>query len=187
MTLFHKGKRMNPSSLQPVPFAESYWVIPGKFLAGEHPALWGQASTTKRIQSLLRSGITVFVDLTEHLHSERQYKEQLVQEAAEYGLAVSYRSFPIRDFTAPSIETVKQILDVLDQSLSAGKGVYVHCTAGIGRTGTIVGCFLARHGTTGQAALDRLNTLRSGMPSWYRQSPEDPDQVELVRGWQEGV
>ena len=35
----------------------------------------------------------------------------------------------------------------------AGRRVYVHCRAGIGRTGTVIGCYLAEQGLDGPAAV----------------------------------
>ena len=55
------------------------------------------------------------------------------------------------------------VLDMLDTALQAGQAVYLHCWAGIGRTGTVVGCYLVRHGLTGEQALARLVTLRAGL------------------------
>ena len=37
---------------------------------------------------------------------------------------------------------MREILDCLDDALRSGRKVYVHCRAGIGRTGTVVGCLL---------------------------------------------
>ena len=45
------------------------------------------------------------------------------------------------------------ILDAIDAALDGGKTVYVHCWGGVGRTGTVVGCWLVRHGKTGDEAL----------------------------------
>ena len=39
-----------------------------------------------------------------------------------------------------------RILDDVDAALADGGAVYVHCWGGIGRTGTVVGCWLVRHG-----------------------------------------
>ena len=36
---------------------------------------------------------------------------------------------------------------------------YVHCRAGIGRTGTVIGCYLAEQGLEGAEALRQLNQL----------------------------
>lgn len=179
---------MNHSNNPPVPFSDTYWVIPGQFLAGENPARSGdELITIQRVQALLRSGIAVFYDLTERVNGQIRYDTILYREAAEYGLAARYLNFPIIDFTAPSVETVKAILDSVDESLANQKSVYVHCHAGIGRTGTIVGCYLARHGLTGQEALDQLKLLRADMPLWFARSPEDESQVDLVRHWKTGT
>ena len=69
-----------------------------------------------------------------------------------------------------------RILDSIDASLAAGEVVYVHCLAGIGRTGTVIGCYLVRHGLSGEEALARVEALRGA-------GPETPEQRELVRSW----
>ena len=84
--------------------------------------------------------------------------------------------FAIPDRTCPSRETMTRILDRIDELLAAGEVVYVHCLAGIGRTGTVVGCYLVRHGTDGVTALATVERLR-GAP------PETPEQRRLVLGW----
>lgn len=179
---------MSSSTIPAVPFTDSYWVIPGQFLAGENPAKSADEPTiTRRVQSLLRLGISVFYDLTEPGNGRNRYDHILYREAAEYSLAARYLNFPIIDFTAPAVDTVKTILNSIDESLAANKLIYVHCYAGIGRTGTIVGCYLARHGAAGQAALDKLAKLRAETSSWFARSPEDSSQVELVLNWQAGT
>jgi protein-tyrosine phosphatase len=68
------------------------------------------------------------------------------------------------------------ILDRIDELLAAGEVVYVHCLAGIGRTGPVVGCYLVRRGMSGPDALDTVERLR-GAP------PETPEQRRLVLDW----
>lgn len=78
------------------------------------------------------------------------------------------------------------ILDAIDAQISNGRPVYLHCWGGVGRTGTIVGCWLARHGYAGNAALERLRELWSACPkSADRVSPEKLCQQRYVRDWQE--
>ena len=85
-----------------------------------------------------------------------------------------------------SPELTAAALDAIDEHMSQGRTVYVHCMGGIGRTGTIVGCWMARHGLTGQAALDRLRELWRACPkSQYSRSPESREQERYIREWKE--
>jgi protein tyrosine phosphatase len=59
----------------------------------------------------------------------------------------------------------------------------VHCWGGVGRTGTVVGCWLVRHGLAGGDALARVEALRATTPKANRPSPETDTQRDLVRGW----
>ena len=63
---------------------------------------------------------------------------------------------PIPDTGNPKPAQVESILDTIDTAIAAGRRVYVHCWGGIGRTGTIVGCYLVRHGLTGDQALAEI-------------------------------
>ena len=78
-----------------------------------------------------------------------------------------------------------ELLDRLRDALRAGRVVYLHCRAGIGRTGTVVGCLLAENGLSGQPALEELNRLwrQSGRAALWPRVPETPEQTEYVRRW----
>ena len=74
-------------------------------------------------------------------------------------------------------------LDTIDAALAAGGTVYVHCYAGIGRTGTVVGCYLARHGMRGEEALAEIARLRADISDGWITSPETAAQRDRVREW----
>jgi len=58
---------------------------------------------------------------------------------------------------------------------------------GRGRTGTVVGCFLARHGyASGHGILKLIQELRRDTEDHDRPSPETSQQIEMVVSWVEG-
>jgi len=48
----------------PVPFERSYWVVPGKFLAGAYPGDSDPEKAERKLRGLLAAGIRCIVDLT---------------------------------------------------------------------------------------------------------------------------
>jgi hypothetical protein len=124
-----------------------YWVEPGRLLAGRYPS---------SLDSLVDAGVTLVVDLTEE------------GERPAYDAPMRKVRLPIPDFSCPTPETVNEILDVIDAELAAGGLVFVHCHGGIGRTGTVVGCWLTRHG----GDLARLP-----------RPPETEEQRTLIASW----
>jgi protein-tyrosine phosphatase len=91
------------------------------------------------------------------------------------------------DFSVPdSPMQTKAILDEIDERVAKAELVYLHCWGGIGRTGLIVGCWLARHGLEGRAALECLRELWKHCPkSATRKSPETAQQEEYIIHWTE--
>jgi atypical dual specificity phosphatase len=69
---------------------------------------------------------------------------------------------PVRDFTAPSQEQIDRVLNFIRNALDHGKPVAVSCGAGIGRTGTILGCYLVSLGHTAEQAIQQLRSSRPG-------------------------
>ena len=163
------------------PIKQCYWVVPGKFLAGEYPGDRDKTASILKIGSLIKAGVSAFIDLTEENEGLRPYNE-LIGSA-------SHQRFPIRDVSIPkSSKVTVAILDAIDNHIEQGHIVYLHCWGGVGRTGVIVGCWLARHGYKGQAALDRLHNLWRKCPkSAYRNSPETREQEQYILRWEEPV
>ncbi|MBF0120836.1 MAG: hypothetical protein HQK79_18570 [Desulfobacterales bacterium] len=93
----------------------------------------------------------------------------------------------IRDVSIPDSQDLTiAILDEIDNNIKYGNIVYLHCFGGVGRTGVIVGCWLARHSYKDNSALTRLHELWKQCPkSLYRNSPETPDQEQYVINWKE--
>jgi len=157
-----------------------YCVVPDKLLAGEYPRNIDEPSSQEKIDDLLGSGVTAFIDLTEEREGLRPYSS-LIHRA-------SHQRFPIRDMSIPkSAETTQAILDAIDHGIEHDQKIYVHCWGGVGRTGVIIGCWLARHRGGGEAALIQLRELWQQCPkSAFRQSPETLEQERYVLDWKSG-
>lgn len=164
---------------------DAYWVIPGQLLAGEYPGDLNPSCTRQRLTALLDIGIREFIDLTWEGELE-PYRELLCQEARQLNLEIGYTRYAIPDLGIPARVTMKAILDHIDRAITYEKMVYVHCWGGVGRTGTVVGCYLVRHGLSGPEALERLQILRRGTAKWWRPSPETDEQRVMILSWQNG-
>lgn len=160
------------------PIPEAYWVEPGFLLAGPYPAPRWAHITNDKLDRLLQAGLQLFVDLTEAGEAP-SYTEQLGGQA--YHLRI-----PIPDFSTPTPERMAAILNILDDALSRGWRVYLHCLGGLGRTGTVVGCYLVRGGLTGTEALERLQHLRANSTYADSSSPETDEQRAMVLRWPVG-
>lgn len=163
----------------PGPIPDSYWVLPGQLAAGEYPATASGSTTREKLGRLLDAGIRTFIDLTEDSEL-RSYTSDLSEVASARGLTVLHFRMPIRDLGVPSTTHLRDILALIDRCAAEAPAVYVHCWGGIGRTGTVIGCWLARNGCVGQAALDRIAELRANTPDAWRASPETSAQQALV-------
>jgi len=224
-------QRPPPSPRRRRPNESTYWVN-DSLLAGEHPMASSRRSSSRgdgddygetkrrRVRSYLDCGISCFVDLT--YPGEREDYEEILREEASArknkmastelpGAAdddgndrIVYRRIPVPDFGVPeSKESMKRILDTIDDAITRKhQNVYVHCRGGIGRTGTVVGCYLVRHrgggGSedanksnnkeySGKDALEEVNRLfqssaRSRESSY---SPETSEQMRFVEEWEE--
>jgi protein-tyrosine phosphatase len=93
---------------------------------------------------------------------------------------IRYVRRPVLDFSVPAEEELVATLDILDAEIDAGGLVYVHCWAGCGRTGVVVGSWLVRHGANPREALARIAQARG--PG----CPQTLQQQLLVLGWEAG-
>ncbi|KAF9268239.1 phosphatases II [Marasmius fiardii PR-910] len=67
------------------------------------------------------------------------------------------------DGTNPTDEIVRTFLDVADRVIEAGGVVAVHCKAGLGRTGTLIGAYLIwKYGFTAAEAIAFMRIVRPG-------------------------
>jgi hypothetical protein len=178
--------------ITPVPFPHSYWVIPGKLLAGYYPGAKNSKEASTKLTALINAGIRHVITLMEPDerdftgHRFIPYDDLMGSIAARMKVSVTFDQLPIKDLSVPTERHMTRILNQIDLCIKHGKSVYVHCQGGIGRTGTVVGCYLARHGlTTGKNLLDMIRYLRKDTGDSDRMSPETRGQREMLVGWRE--
>jgi protein-tyrosine phosphatase len=117
--------------------------------------LWrGAAPTPDGYRELAASGVRVVVDL----RAEEGVRADHAL-ARSHGLQVV--SLPVRDGQVPGSDQIQQFLRVMDESDGL---VFVHCGAGVGRTGAMAGAYLVDEGQLNGRGAVRRN-LAVGFPS----------------------
>ena len=161
-----------------LPIRDSYRVADG-LLAGEYPGSIDPVDAMRRMRAFERHQVTLFVDLTHPSDPLEPYERWLQAPARRI-------SHPIVDLGTTTIPHMARILDDVDAALDDGATVYVHCWGGIGRTGTVVGCWLVRHGLDGGDAIGRIAALRSSVSDAHVASPQTSAQCAMVTSWRRG-
>lgn len=164
---------------------ETYWLEPGKILAGPSPARRSQADTMRRLRTLLAAGINTFVDLTEE-GEHVPYAKLLAAMPESRRRNVRYSRKPLVDHQVPaSPEIMQDILDHLHEAVQDGQCIYLHCRAGIGRTGTTIGCYLRERGARPDAAVTELNRLwqQNARAAEWPRTPETNEQESYILDW----
>ena len=178
----------------PVPFDRSYWVIPGKLMAGSYPGSKDKTESNQKLKGLILSDIRHFISLmepSEYDHSGKNpfasYVDQAEAIAESMKINVTFDQLPIKDMSVPSRKEMIRILNQIDLCLKHNKPVYLHCMGGKGRTGTVVGCYLIRHAhASGNEVIDVIKDLRKNVKDNRMPSPETKPQIDMVLSWGEG-
>ena len=160
------------------PLHQSYEVsvAGGVVYAGEYPGDKYGEKATEKLKRMYHFGIRHFIDLTEE-GELCPYNHLLPSDT-------TYTRFPIPDCGVPkSIESVRRLLLRIEELKKMEGYVYVHCWGGVGRTGTIVACYLSQNSEEPDLnkTLEVLRGRFSEMPkSAYRETPETKEQINFI-------
>lgn len=141
------------------------WVEPGKLARGEQPPLHTGAYATLR-----EMGITCVFSLREQGEQAcvvvgRPYPAYSVEEEEAFCRAagLSFYHSPCPDGQSPAPAELAAALERIEQEAERGGAVYLHCAAGIGRTGIVSAAWLMRRGASGDEAAAHFLTFMLDM------------------------
>jgi len=141
----------------------------------------------EQLSGLVDAGVTLVVNLMEVselelFHTFFETYESILPDLARAGSrSIRIERFPIRDRSIPTTEQMASILERIRQELDAGGVVYVHCLGGIGRTGTVVGCYFVEQGHPNP--LESLQALTASEPEYFWPTPQTEEQRRFVLDW----
>lgn len=130
-----------------IPGVENFRTVNSELVRGGRP-------TDRGYRSLAARGVEVVVDLRAERHI--QVNESLLED-----LGIERLHIPMRDGQNPTQDQVDRFLEIVAEK--EGR-VFVHCGAGVGRTGTMVAAYLVSQGLATPAEALRFN-LSVGPPS----------------------
>ena len=122
------------------------WIKRPLFAALSRP------SSAEDLAWLRAHGIQVLLSL-----SEEPPRRDWINDA---GLMVFH--VPIVDMEAPTQDQLERCLSAIERAHAQKLGVAVHCTAGLGRTGTVLAAWFVTQGLSAQNAIARVRRLRPG-------------------------
>ncbi len=156
----------NGEDLQSTYMQEDFsWVIDGELAGMSLPGL-AEGTLDDDITFLANQGVTLVVSLTTEPVS--------YADLADSGIGLVH--IPIVDLHAPYLEQQLQFVAAVASELDGGGAAAVHCTSGLGRTGTMLATYFVYLGMTPQEAIDEIRALRPG-------SIENAEQEEAVHDY----
>ncbi|KAK3516686.1 hypothetical protein QTP70_022189 [Hemibagrus guttatus] len=76
---------------------------------------------------------------------------------------------PMVDFTPPSLSQIQRFISITEHA-NTGQAVAVHCKHGLGRTGTMLACYLVKtRKISGAEAIKTIRSLRPGSIETHEQ------------------
>ena len=141
------------------------WLIQDEIAGMARPM-----SMVADLEFLKDNGIEAIVSLTETpLH------KTLIEE-----FGFEYKHIPIPDLASPTQEQIEEFVFFVNNLTTSKKKIIVHCDAGIGRTGTMLACYLVNKGYSAIWAISEVRKKRPG-------SIETTEQEDTILKYEERI
>lgn len=165
-------KDLNPQFQGPWPLTESNWLIRGILLVGAYPApaSFNPSAADSYLEQLLSVGIDTFVCLNDeygknpehYAYAENEGESTLFGSRGLPALSdgkfvrdSDFINMPVKDMNIGDPTKIIDLCKDLVKRICDGKHVYIHCTGGHGRTGTIASILLCLlYGITADESLE---------------------------------
>lgn len=115
------------------------WIIPGKFMAFSGPHAedfiedgYIAHSPEKYFDYFRKNNVTTIIRLNRKIYNADRFTKN----------GFDHHDLFFIDGSTPSIEIVDDFLDICEKAKGA---IAVHCKAGLGRTGSLIGCYIMKH------------------------------------------
>jgi len=154
---------------RPIPSSRGFsWIVPGELAAMPLP---GRDRPLEQDAAYLeQEGIRILVSLTENPPDSEILASR----------AIDQEHIPVQDYTPPTLEQMIEFVAVVKNSVETGRSVGVHCTAGLGRSGTMAATYLVADGASADEAIATVRQLRPG-------SIETTAQEDAVRRFEKNL
>lgn len=151
------------------------WISPN-FLAFASPQFTlpapdkPQPSIPRSREELLRSTLpTPFKNVLEHFEARDiglvvRLNSHLYPAEYFSALGITHIDMIFDDGTCPSMSLVRRFVNLAHSTIGAKKNIAVHCKAGLGRTGCLIGAYLVyRYGFSANEVIAFMRFMRPGM------------------------
>jgi atypical dual specificity phosphatase len=120
-------------------------------------------------------GIRTIVTIKEKPLSQEWLNYNNGTNTSADGTKIDYLYISVHYYGAPSLEELDRVVNYISQQIDRARPVMVHCSAGKGRTGTILAAYLIKkeNGMTADKAISRLSRIRG-------ESVQSKDQEKIL-------